>query len=75
MLAEATFDLPALRGILYLIGKREAVEVTITMRLRNQVKRALDEMRQITTTEAMPEPTSNRRACIDCEFRRFCNDV
>jgi CRISPR-associated exonuclease Cas4 len=75
MLAEATYDLPVLCGILYLIRKREAVEVTISTRLRNQVRRTLDEMRQIAATETMPAPTPNRRACVDCEFRRFCNDV
>jgi len=75
MLAEATFHLPALRGILYLIPKREAVEVTISSRLRQQVKDTLNAMRRIAETEVMPETTANRRACVDCEFRRFCNDV
>ena len=75
MLAEAAFNLPAMCGILYLIRKRESVEVSMTARLRQQVVSTLTEMRRIATTESMSEATSNRRACVDCEFRRFCNDV
>lgn len=75
MMLEETFDLPASRGILYLIQKRESVEVNITRGLRNHVVEAIDRMCAISETESMPEATNNRRACLDCEFRRFCNDV
>lgn len=75
MMLEETFDLPASRGILYLIQKRESVEVNITRNLRNQVVEAILHMRQLAESEMMPDPTKNRRACLDCEFRRFCNDV
>lgn len=75
MMLEETFGLPAPTGILYLIQKRDAVEVTISRTLRRKVLDALSEMRQIAETEAIPVPTKNRRACLDCEFRRFCNDV
>ena len=75
MMLEETFDLPASRGILYLIQKRESVEVNITRRLRNKVVEALDKMRDISNSESMPGAIANRRACLDCEFRRFCNDV
>ncbi|GAB5494568.1 MAG: CRISPR-associated protein Cas4 [Phototrophicaceae bacterium] len=75
MMLEETFDLPALKGILYLIQKREAVEINLSRNLRNKVVDAIAQMREIATSEAMPAPCKNRRSCLDCEFRRFCNDV
>ena len=63
------------RGFLYLIPTRRMEEVRITPALRQQVTQALGQMSQIVTQEAMPDPTPQRRRCIDCEFRRFCNDV
>lgn len=75
MMAEEVFQLPALRGIIYLTQKREVVEVQLNKALREQVQTAVKKMHQIVDDERMPEPTPNRRACLDCEFRRFCNDV
>lgn len=63
------------RGFLYLIPKREAVEVTFTRSLRKRLQKALDDIRSIAREQRMPGPASNRRRCVDCEFRRFCNDV
>lgn len=75
MMAEATFALPAPHGFLYLIPKRQSTEVTISKRLRQTVYDSLEQMRHLIDTEAMPQPTPYRQRCIDCEFRRFCNDV
>ncbi len=62
------------RGFLYLIPKREAVEVRFTPALRRQLDAALREMRQIAETQRMPETAVSPAQCVDCEFRRFCND-
>lgn len=75
MMAEETFEMPALQGIVYLIRSRQVVEVNLTRTWRNKVRQAITEMRSIAESESMPEPTKQRRACLDCEFRRFCNDV
>lgn len=75
MMIEATFDLPVSRGMLYLIQKRETVEVNISRGMRQSVMAAITEMRQIADAESMPESTKHPRTCLDCEFRRFCNDV
>jgi CRISPR-associated exonuclease Cas4 len=63
------------RGFLYLIPKRQTVEVAITAALRHQVHQALESMYRIATQESMPQPTDWRQRCPDCEFKRFCNDV
>lgn len=63
------------RGYLYLIPARKAVEIRLTEKLRRDVRQALVEMRYIFEREQMPAATEWRQRCLDCEFRRFCNDV
>jgi CRISPR-associated exonuclease Cas4 len=75
MMVEEVYQLPVFRGIIYLTQKREVIEVPLGKNLREQVRTAVKTMRQIVEDERMPEPTPNRKACLDCEFRRFCNDV
>lgn len=76
LLLEEVWQLPVEEGYLYLIPARRAVRVPITTRLRNDVRRQLAEIRRIVQEERMPlAPTKHRGRCVDCEFRRFCNDV
>ncbi len=62
-------------GFIYLIPTREAVRVNITTRLRNEVHQRLTLLQQIVETEYMPPPAIKPAYCVNCEFRRFCNDV
>lgn len=66
---------PIRRGFLYYIPLRQAVEVPFTDRLKSTLKQVLSQMREIVLTEQMPAPTKQRGKCLNCEFRRFCNDV
>lgn len=66
---------PVRRGFLYLISQRKAIEVRFTSKMRQELETAIMDMRAITTRQRMPAPTSRSRRCVDCEFRRFCNDV
>lgn len=75
MMLEEMTGLPAPEGFLYLIPQRRAERVALTTRLRNEARRLLDEIRSMITAQRMPPPTPNRARCLDCEFRRFCNDV
>lgn len=75
LLLEETQTVIVRRGFLYLIPVRRAEEVRITPGLRHGVREALKAMWRIQATEEMPGPTGWRQRCIDCEFRRFCNDV
>jgi CRISPR-associated exonuclease Cas4 len=74
-LADPKSLLAVRRGFLYLIPARKAVEVRFTPRLRRQLDAALETMRVIATTQHVPAPTKQRGRCVDCEFRRFCNDI
>lgn len=69
------------RGFIYLIPGRKAVEVRFTPALRRQLDAALAAMRQIAqqqrtpTTAVLGKTAVAPAQCVDCEFRRFCNDT
>lgn len=63
------------RGFLYLIPLRKAIEIPFTRGLRRKLSTSLKAMHTIAYTQQMPSATRQRRRCVDCEFRRFCNDV
>ncbi|MBI5930824.1 MAG: CRISPR-associated protein Cas4 [Chloroflexi bacterium] len=75
MLLEEQFQIKIKGGLLYLIPLRKSLTIPITPALRQKVEQALEDMRRIAITEWMPAPPANHRQCVDCEFRRFCNDV
>ena len=75
LMLEEMSGITARRGFLYLIPLRKAVEVRFTKRLRQKLLDSLDAMQSMILTEAMPPPTPQRKKCVACEFRRFCNDV
>lgn len=74
MLEEAS-GMPARRGFLYEIPLRRTEEVRFTLALRQKLLRMLEAMHHMLWTEQIPDPAPQRRKCLSCEFRRFCNDV
>ena len=75
MMLEETRGMTVRRGFMYSIPLRRAEEIRIDQRLRTQAARAVEGMRRIAESETMPAAAKNRRKCVACEFRRFCNDV
>jgi CRISPR-associated exonuclease Cas4 len=75
MLLEANGWPVVRRGFLYSIRIRRAEEVKMTARLRAQARSMVEEVRAMIAAERMPEPVVQRAKCVNCEFRRFCNDV
>jgi CRISPR-associated exonuclease Cas4 len=63
------------RGFLYLIPLRRAIEVRFTPQLGRRLEGALRQMQAIAGEQQMPPPARRVAQCVDCEFRRFCNDV
>jgi CRISPR-associated exonuclease Cas4 len=63
------------RGFVYSLVTRKVEEVAMTERLRGDVREMVAVMREMVEGEAMPAPPRSRRPCVNCEFRRFCNDV
>ncbi len=75
LLIEEEMELPAPYGFLYLIPERRAEKVPLPAGSKLRAQAALAEMRSLIETEIMPEPTASRARCVNCEFRRFCNDI
>jgi CRISPR-associated exonuclease Cas4 len=75
LLLEEAWGLEVRRGFIYSIPLREAEIISITTALRRKVRQAVDDMRAAIASERMPDAPANRRPCVSCEFRRFCNDV
>ena len=75
MMLEDEWGLPVETGAIYLIPNKEVITVPITSRLRNDAIRHLLAIREIALSQRMPPPTPRRNRCVNCEFRRFCNDV
>lgn len=75
MMLEEQSHIPATRGFVYLIPKRQAEEVRFSAALRRELLATLEEMRAVLLGEQMPPATEERAKCLACEFRRFCNDV
>ncbi len=75
LLVEEEMRLPAPYGFLYFIPERRAERVPLGARLRAKVGEALCEMRSIVEAEVMPGAPAQAGRCVNCEFRRFCNDI
>jgi CRISPR-associated exonuclease Cas4 len=75
MLAEEHYQTRIQFGLLYLIQARKTVRVAFTSQLRQKVLESLAHMQRIADTESMPPAPDSIRPCLECEFRRFCNDV
>lgn len=63
------------RGFLYLIPNRQAVEIMFTPSLNRKFDSAMTQLNLIAKNQQMPASTRKYGRCIDCEFRRFCNDI
>lgn len=68
-------DILSPRGFLYSIPKREAIEVRFTLKLKKGLRESLEAMHHMLCSERVPEPTPQRKKCVNCEFRRYCNDT
>ena len=66
---------PVRRGFLYLIPKRKVIEVKFTPALKRKFQRTMVSIQVIVKQQRIPVATTQRSRCVDCEFRRFCNDV
>jgi len=75
LMIEEERGVPVESAAIYLIPLKKSVLVPMTARLKNDAKRKLKEMRKMIIAQQMPEPTKQRAKCVNCEFRRFCNDV
>lgn len=75
LMIEENWQIEVSTGYIYLILSRQVEPVAIDSKLRDETYQVLGEIRAIIEQEWMPPPTQQRKKCLDCEFRRVCNDV
>lgn len=75
VLIERVFQVHVTRGFVYLIPLRKVRPVNIQPEDKQQVLASLEAMANMVHHEIIPPPTEVRARCVNCEFRRFCNDV
>jgi CRISPR-associated exonuclease Cas4 len=75
LMLEESWGAPAPEGVIHLIPLRENIRVKLDQRLRRAAEQQMADIRRVIEREQMPAPTPARGRCVDCEFRRFCNDV
>ena len=75
MLVEENLGQPVPQAFVYLVPSRQLVSVAAGANEKNQVTRALAEIRRGIEQEAMPPPTPVRTRCVACEFRNYCADI
>jgi len=75
MLLEEAWDVRCEEGFIYSLPTRQVERVKLTPRLRRKVESTLQAIRVMLEDERVPAPTNKRGRCVNCEFRRFCNDV
>ena len=75
MLLQEAWNIPVTQARLYHIPTRTVEAFTITATQRRSVEQTVAAMRTAIDGEHMPAPPASRAPCVNCEFRRFCNDV
>lgn len=75
LMVEEAWGLPVRVGFIYQIPLRQAQRIPITPTLRRNVIEGVATIRRSIAGESMPPPPASRGRCVNCEFRRFCNDV
>jgi CRISPR-associated exonuclease Cas4 len=75
IMLEETWGGVVRRGLIYSLLTRRVEEVPLTLALRREVRETVAAMREMVERERMPDPPLSRKPCVNCEFRRFCNDV
>jgi len=75
LLVEENLTRPVPIAFVYLVPSRQLVTVPVGAKEREEVTRAIAEMRRVIEQENMPGPTPVRARCVACEFRNYCADI
>ncbi len=75
LLIEEAWQLPVRYGFISSLPLKQTEHVSITAALRKKTRQSLDDIRAMIERQIMPDPPVSQARCVNCEFRRFCNDV
>ena len=75
MLVEAALGLSVPQTFLFRIPDNKVFPVPITPALKERVTAAVQSISKFKETEELPEPTTVRGRCVECEYANYCADV
>lgn len=75
VLIETVLNLPVRQAFLFRIPDNKVFPVPITQELNERVLEAVRAMRRLRETEELPEPTTVRPRCVECEYANYCADI
>jgi len=75
LLAEEAYGKTVAHGFIYLIPQETVVVMDLTSERKEETLRMLDMMRELIRHEQMPDPTTVRERCAECEYRNYCGDI
>ena len=74
-LVEAVFHVPVKLTFLFRIPDSKVFPVPITQELRERVVESIRAIQKMRETQELPEPTSLRARCSECEYANYCADI
>lgn len=69
---EEMAGIPVPLGAIYHVSSRRRREVSITSELRQQVRDAVTEIRELFGSRVLPPPIDDERKCGECSLREIC---
>lgn len=75
LLAEAAFKRPCPVAFCVLLDTNSIRTIEVNDQVRGQSKEILRDVKKLILEPALPEPTSVRKRCENCEYRNFCSDI
>lgn len=75
LLVEDTYGCSVNQGFISLMPGNRVEPITLTIEMKHDAQRTLDEIRTMIIAQRMPDPTPVRARCTDCEYRNYCGDV
>jgi CRISPR-associated exonuclease Cas4 len=73
LLLEDVFDCMIQRGRIVYLGSRTNRWIEISIEMKQQVLRAVRQIRKLYESEILPNPTLHVGKCEACEYKRVCN--
>lgn len=75
LLLESAYRVAVNRAFFYRIPDDRVFVIPINEEGREQVRLAVSGIREMMRDQVLPEPTTVRARCIDCEFSNYCADI
>jgi len=75
LMIEELFRTRVDRGFVYLIPLKDVVVFTLKDDLKKDCRKMTAEIQEMIEKELMPEATSHRVRCVECEYQNYCRDI